>query len=92
MTICYFCFPSDPSPTLDFADVGMDVMTSSIDEEPLPPEPLVEEEPVEELPLPPPPPTEDSEPVQPKPGVALDTQSTTTNKKRVIFEKEKKGQ
>lgn len=86
-----YCFLLETSPTMDFADVVMNVMTSSIDEEPLPPEPLVEEEQVEELPLPPPPPTEDSEPVLPKPEVAMDTPSTTTNEKKMIFEKEKKG-
>ncbi|XP_056005733.1 unconventional myosin-XVI-like isoform X5 [Ostrea edulis] len=82
----------DTSPPSNFADAGMNVMTSSLDDEPLPPPPY-EEEPLTELPLPPPPP-EDNELNQPLTPVVMETPSIAAGKenlnKRKMFEKEKK--
>nr|XP_022343403.1 unconventional myosin-XVI-like isoform X8 [Crassostrea virginica] len=71
-----------------------DVMTTSLDDVPLPPEPLTELSPEEgELPLPPPPPVEDSEPVQTGNPVVMDMPSKSSKdenlKKKKIFEQEK---
>ncbi|XP_062569272.1 serine/arginine repetitive matrix protein 1-like [Saccostrea cucullata] len=79
---------TSPPANSETLDVDVNVMTSSLDEVPLPPPPL-EDDPFNELPLPPPPLEEDDQlppPVSeaPVPGVQENL------KKRKIFEKEKK--
>ena len=90
-----FCFPVDTSPPTNNGGDD-DVMTTSLDDVPLPPEPLTELSPEEgELPLPPPPPVEDSEPVQIGNPVVRDMPFKSSKdenlKTKQIFEQEKNG-